>query len=979
MIKKVLILGILFCCISTLDAQKYNFVNYSVDNGLIQSQANSICRDNMGHLWVSTMGGVSCYDGKTFKNYTTSNGLLSNIAYSITCDSLNNILICTDKGLSVFDGNKFSNYTFNYHNKNHRVISVLPINTQEYLVLAGARLFKVKYRRVESYFINSDTTLQFTALAQTPEVVFAASFKKGLFVLENNNWSTINFPKTDEDVFFIKRIDITRSKKSYFLTNAGIYEFRFNNLIRSSLPKEIQDRNDIGCIASDDKNNLWLGTFKGALVINGRNEFHYYNSTSGCTDNSISNILFDNENNIWLASDGQGIFRYSVCPFTYYDETNGLPHPVVMSIVKTKKGIIYSGTYGGGLVKFSNGKMESFALPSNSVAAQQILSCAVDANDILWVGTQNNKIWKFNGRNFISVEHYKGIPPGSISELFFDSRQRLWVATAFGFGYIKDEKFKLVRSNEFTWNFAEAGTDSILITTNSELLLYSMDSCSVISKNEQVKTSDVTGIVKGEEGNYWLLTNGYGILIWNLALDSVLTNITTRNGLNSDFIYNIKRDVENNYWIGTGAGINKISSVSGFEKFKISRYGRAEGMFGQESNKSAVMQNLDGKIWFGTTKGLFIYNAADEQMVKYPAKIILQGVKLFSQAIGNKEYNDSLSSWYNIPINLSLPHTENHLTFSFAAVNFNNPDKILYQYMIEGLEKTWSEPSIENTVIYPAIPPGKYIFKVKIYDSNTSILAYSFEIKAPFYSTFWFRLILVVSLILLGVGLQGMRNYNKKRKEFELQKLREEEQNKVRQRTAEDFHDEVGNKLTRISLLADILKSKSENESIISLSDKIKENTNELYSGTKDIIWALNPENDNLTEMLLYLEAFGNNLVQDSEVKFSTSLNIGFANGIVLPMGFNRNITMIFKEAINNALKHSKCNFMKLESELIQGEVLKIMLTDDGVGIDDLNNRRGSGLQNMAQRASRMNGELEITKNGAGKGTCITLTLKLSK
>ena len=82
--------------------------------------------------------------------------------------------------------------------------------------------------------------------------------------------------------------------------------------------------NDIGSIASDDKNNLWMGTFRGALVVKPNREFHYYNSTSGCTDNRISSILSDDDGNIWLATDGQGIFRYAICPFTYFDETNGL-------------------------------------------------------------------------------------------------------------------------------------------------------------------------------------------------------------------------------------------------------------------------------------------------------------------------------------------------------------------------------------------------------------------------------------------------------------------------------------------------------------------------------------------------------------------------------------------------------------------------------------------------------------------------------
>lgn len=976
MVRKIVALLVFLFCLKSMYSQKYNFVNYTVDDGLVQSQANSICRDKVGQLWVSTMGGVSCFDGKVFKNYTTANGLISNLANAISCDSLNNILICTDKGLSVFDGRVFTNYTFNYHNKNHRVISALAINSKEYLVLAGARLFMVKNQVVESYLIHNDTTLQFTALATDRNLVYAAAYKKGLYIYENDNWSVVNYPNINKDIFFIRKIDITRNKTSYFLTNDGVFEFRFNTLIRSNLPTEISSLNEIGCMASDDKNNLWIGASNGVQEVTSKGEIHFYNNASGCTDNHISSILCDEENNIWLASDGQGIFRYSICPFTYYNETNGLPHPVVMAIAKASSGLVYAGTYGGGLVKFDDGKIENYSLPSKSVGAQQILSLAVDKKDVLWLGTQDNKIWKFKGTNFISNEQYKNLPPGSISELFFDEKERLWVATSFGFGFIKDEKFKLVKANEFTWSFIQAGKDSIIITTRNQILLYTQDSCKVISTNEQLKKSDVTGMVKDRNGDFWLLTNGYGILIWNLKHDRVLRNITTQDGLNSDFIYNIKLDQNHHFWIGTGAGINKISLENGFEQMKISRYGRAEGMFGQESNKSAVMQNDDGRIWFGTTKGLFIYSAGDEQTIKYPSEIILQSVKLFSQIILDKQYNDGLSAWNNIPYHLSLPHTENHLTFTFTAINFSNPNKILYQYMIEGLEKEWSAPSIENTVIYPSVPPGNYIFKVRLLDSETVLLEYPFVIKAPFYATRWFQLLMVATLILVGVGLQALRHYNKKLKGQELQKLREEEQNKVRQRTAEDFHDEVGNKLTRISLLADILKSKTEDESILSLSEKIKENTNELYAGTKDIIWALNPENDNLSEMLLFLVAFGNNIVQDSNVVFNSVLQTAEMDGVILPMGYNRNITMIFKEAINNALKHSRCTYIELRTQRINDSILEIKLSDDGIGMDALKPRKGSGLQNMVQRASRMNGVLKIS-NDNQIGTQITLILNL--
>src|SRR5690606_14610954 len=89
-------------------------------------------------------------------------------------------------------------------------------------------------------------------------------------------------------------------------------------------------------------------------------------------------------------------------------------------------------------------------------------------------------------------------------------------------------------------------------------------------------------------------------------------------------------------------------------------------------------------------------------------------------------------------------------------------------------------------------------------------LAYSFEIVTPFYKTIWFSLLILACCMLLGVSLQYAANRRKQERKTLLEQLRKEEQDKIRQRTAEDFHDEIGNKLTRISILTNILNNKTD-------------------------------------------------------------------------------------------------------------------------------------------------------------------------
>src|SRR6185437_2921081 len=127
-----------------------------------------------------------------------------------------------------------------------------------------------------------------------------------------------------------------------------------------------------------------------------------------------------------------------------------------------------------------------------------------------------------------------------------------------------------------------------------------------------------------------------------------------------------------------------------------------------------------------------------------------------------------------------------------------------------GLETPWSEWSTNNTVSYSSLPPGKYVFEVQSnsgFGQNNSELSYSFEIATPFQQTSWFRLLVMLGCILGGVGLQYVIQYRKEKQLKAEEKKRREERAKIKLRTAEDFHDEIGNKLTRINVLTNVLKN----------------------------------------------------------------------------------------------------------------------------------------------------------------------------
>lgn len=257
-------------------------------------------------------------------------------------------------------------------------------------------------------------------------------------------------------------------------------------------------------------------------------------------------------------------------------------------------------------------------------------------------------------------------------------------------------------------------------------------------------------------------------------------------------------------------------------------------------------------------------------------------------------------------------------------------------------------------------------------------LRYPFVIITPFHKTTLFRLLIVLGCIILGVILQYLAARGRRRRRAQLEAVRREEQAKVRQRTAEDFHDEVGNKLTRINVLTNVLRSKTNGSTDAGrIIDQIQESTNLLYSGTRDILWSLQPSNDNLYQVLNRIRDFGRDLFGDTDTEFDMDEVPAAWKEVPLAMDASRNLIMIFKEALNNALKYSGATRISLHCSL-HGPMLEAVLQDNGDGFDCAIPSRGQGLTNMKTRASRLGGSLEL-HSAERCGTLIKLSARVMR
>ncbi|MCE3260098.1 MAG: ATPase [Bacteroidetes bacterium] len=968
---------VLFLVTGNLFSQKYNFVNFTVEDGLIQSQAMHIVQDKNKYLWIGTEGGLCKFDGKTFVKYSLQDGLVSNFINRLLCDAEGKIWIATKRGISIFDGRNFQQAL--YKGKS--------IGNCNFLIQDGPLIYTVnnfKLGVVRGLNFErtpvTDSSEKVTSIYKTPEgKLLAYVFSKGLFVLENAKWKLLH---PAEGVFAgvgVRNMFITLTADTLLATGKGLLKVEKNKISGVTLADGTMLDQNIFCIEQMNS-AVWFGTDKGAYKIDNGSLIHF-NSRNGLTDNNVYSIFKDDESNLWFASDADGIFKFKENNFSFYDKSFGLVNPTIMGVAQTADGIIYVADYSGNLYTInSENKIEPLKIGESEIQEGKTNTIYADETN-LYIGSLGKRIYRYNPKEGLKVigddTEYK--IRGSNCFLK-DKRGNLLIGNGQGL-FVIDVKNNIskVETPQATFNALVQGDNGDVFVGNTNGLL-------ILDSNYKVSYPRVKGIENNEilclkyhKGIAWLGTTEHGMFRWDTK-SNTLKQYNIAAGLPSNFIYSMIVRGNNDVWLGTGFGICNLILDNNGKIEKVKNYSRADGLIGMECNHTSELLAKDSTLWFGTTKGLAHFKPSGEKEADIKPYVILKSVKLFSSDIKDSSLSTGFSPWYNIPENLVLKAKQNHLTFELTGIFLSNPEDILYKYKLEGIDKGYTISN--NPVInYPALPPGKYtlvvyaITKGGVESSNS--VRYSFEILKAFYQEAWF-IVLVLFLFVGTVGLIIMLYLRKKQNEKLMrEKIREEEFTKLRQRTAEDFHDEMGNKLTRISVLTDILKSKvsSSEKEALNIVSQIKENTTALYNGSRDIIWSLNSKNDNFYEITEHVKNLGHEIFSETQTNFQFDHNIKSSDNIKLKLDYSRNLIMIFKEVYNNILKHSQAHVVNARVELVDNKEAIIMISDNGKGFDSGVEHKGNGLKNMQNRIKRINGTFSINSS-VNNGTEIMISLK---
>jgi signal transduction histidine kinase len=316
--------------------------------------------------------------------------------------------------------------------------------------------------------------------------------------------------------------------------------------------------------------------------------------------------------------------------------------------------------------------------------------------------------------------------------------------------------------------------------------------------------------------------------------------------------------------------------------------------------------------------------------------------------------------------------------------------------MLEGADAEWGAPTEQRTVNYANLAPGSYRFLVRAADAfghnSQTPATISFKILPPVWKRWWF---LTLAAVLCGLTLFKLDRYRlarldeRRRAEEALRRVKEErlrELERVRARIATDLHDDIGASLTQIVALSEVARQQSIDgqQAPPEQLAKITDVSNELVEAMSDIVWAINPKKDHLSDLAQRMRRFASDIFSSCGIKLSLRAS-DIDGDAQLGANVRREVFLIFKESVNNIARHSGCTEALVEF-YSEGDRLVLKLSDNGKGFDPAlpedtgheTRRGGNGLVSMRRRARELGGTFEISSS-PGHGANIKLCVPLGQ
>ena len=764
-------------------AQEFHVKTYATKDGLSSSYVWSIKEDKLGYLWIGTPNGLNRFDGKNFINYGITDGLPDARTGAGYMDSHFRLWVNTVRGVAELKGDKFVTYPLSDSPK-IRGSAVIETKRGKLWAMTTAGVYEFrgnKWWKLSLYPGYENHVCR--EILDTKEGIYVNYGDLLVVHRPDNSWQIIDTPK--EPLYYY--VAIKESAGEVFAsTIEGIFKVKNNHL--EKLKGEAGNLKGVYSFLVDSKKRIWIGSQSSGLRVVMPGDTISRLVYKHPSLNLISDIIEDEHGTIWTA-DYNGLIKVTEAKYKIFSFPLIIDTPAVRNIVQPPGQPLFINTGALTIQEYKQGKF----IPRKLQLVRSVLP-----NDELIIDKyafdDKNRYWYYlrgfalaiQDRNSVYEQSKELAPLGDEAfDVMWDNyRKKIVVA-------VRKQKFPC-QYNENSYSILPV-KNTISIHGNimrlhqciNETILFATDTGAIYSINKQnvcglqLKEFNSTGTISwfynDPSGDIWIAYTGRGIrrYYWKNEQLVLKEELNTANGLSSNYVSSLCFDDVGNLWVSSLGSITILRKKINDHYSVVASYDASE--LGVENpGGSLLTKDASGNIWMTTLESVICFYTQKIISYKSPApNILIENIRLNFKQTDWSRYTDSLYSIFQLPYHFRFAYNQNNLGIYFKGVSSTGTTGLQYCYKLEDLDASWSTPSSENYVSFVNLPAGKYVFKVRARLQNTNWsepCTFSFEIKKPFWETWWFRLALIAAATALIVSIFRYRlNQLKTKNELQAQ------------------------------------------------------------------------------------------------------------------------------------------------------------------------------------------------------------------
>jgi two-component system sensor histidine kinase ChiS len=747
------------------DGYKFTILRYeSKDSTSISGNAiSAIIEDRKGNLWIGTEGGLDLFNQakNCFIHYRHDendiNSLSSNDIYVLLEDSRDNLWIGTNGGgLNLFDRDNERFIHFSQDENNPHSLSSDDIYTifedsrnnlwigswhgDLYLFDRDDQIFHHHYYKNKK--LSNNVILDITE--DKDGNLWIGTHGDGLYKMIFSGIGDYKFSHYTHDVNDINTLsgnavftilEDSQGRLWIGCENEGLNLFdrkndKFIHYKSDSFDDKSLSHNSVWSLYEDRTGNIWIGTFAGGINLLPRygGYFRHYNHNPGekgsLSNNSVTSFYKDSKNNFWIGTDGGGLnlFDREKEIFIHYNTHNSnLSSDAVLSLLEDSRGNFWVGTWAGGLNLFDreSANFIKYTKENSGLSSNNIFTILEDRRGVLWVGSFWGGVSYFdrNSNTFINyTSDNSNLSDNNIRVITEDSNGNLWIGGDLALNCFNPEK------------------ETFVMYRNDE------------NNDSSISKGRILSILEASDSTLWIGTTA-GLNKLNRKYHNFI-HYLSKDGLPNNIIKGIQEDENGNLWLSTNRGLSRFNPKT--QTFK--NYDISDGLQDNEFYQCSHYKSKSGEIFFGGVNGFNAFHPDDLIPNPYIPPIAITDFRIFNKPVEISK-NSPLQTHISEATTIRLSYKHSVFSFEFTALNFISSDKNQYSYKLDGFDQDWNNVGTKHNATYTNLDPGEYIFRVRGSNNdgiwNEEGTSIKIIITPPFWKTWWFRVIAVLSILAL--------------------------------------------------------------------------------------------------------------------------------------------------------------------------------------------------------------------------------------